>query len=73
MLALFGLFLHLRVAYFIALVLMGGLVAVTDRTVAREPTAPRSPFRWHFAMAALFLVGVGLALFVPIGPALGLP
>lgn len=73
LLALFGLLLHLRLAYFVALVLMAGLVVVADRAVAREPTAARSPFELHFAMAALFLLGVALALFVPLGPRIGLP
>jgi 4-hydroxybenzoate polyprenyltransferase len=72
LLVLFGLALHLRVAYFVALVGMGALVVVADRAVAREPTAARSPFQLHFAMAALFLVGVVAALFVPLGPTLSL-
>ncbi len=73
LLALFGLWIHLRPAYLVTLVPIAALAAVADRAVAREPTAARSPFQLHFAMAALFLAGVVVTLFVPLGPPLGLP
>ncbi len=71
LLAGFGLALGLTPAYFVALLAMAGLAALTDRALARAPTLARPPFERHFAMAALYLAGVLLAVFLPIGPALG--
>jgi len=65
---LFGLALHLTTAYFVALLAMAVLVAVTDRDLARSPTQARIPFERHFALSILYLVGVALAVFVPLGP-----
>lgn len=73
LLAGFGLLLGLRLTYFVALLLMAALAAEADRAVARDPTRTRGPFQLHFAMAALFLAGVAVALFLPVGPAVGLP
>ncbi len=70
LLAAFGLALHLTVPYFVALVAMGVLVVITDRDLARNPSQARVPFERHFAMSALYLVGVALAVFLPLGPAL---
>jgi 4-hydroxybenzoate polyprenyltransferase len=70
LLAVFGLLVGLRLPYFIALGLIAALVVVADASVAREPTRAKSPFELHFAMAAVFLAGVGLALLVPFGPTL---
>jgi len=70
LLTAFGLALGLTLPYYVALVAIAFLVAVTDRTLAAHPTEPRVPFRWHFAMAACYLVGTLLAVFVPLGPAL---
>ena len=67
--ALFGLALHLTVAYYAALVAMVVLVGVTDRELARDPTSSRIPFRRHFALSVIFLVGVALSVYVPLGPA----
>lgn len=64
----FGLALHLTTAYFVALVAMAILVAVTDRELARNPTQARIPFERHFALSVLYLVGVALAVYVPLGP-----
>jgi len=69
LLALFGLALRLTSAYFVALLAMAILVVFTDRTLARNPSQARVPFERHFAMGALFLVGVALAVWVPLGPA----
>ena len=69
LLALFGVGLHLTTAYFVALVAMAALVAVTDRTLSRNPSSARVPFERHFALSALYLVGAALAVFVPLGPA----
>jgi 4-hydroxybenzoate polyprenyltransferase len=73
MLVVFGLLFDLRLPYFLALAAMAVVAAATDRTLARAPTAARVPFQRHFLMAALFFVGVVLALFVPLGPSLGWP
>jgi len=69
LLVLFGLALHLTGAYFVALVAMAVLVAVTDRALAQHPSQAKVPFERHFALSALYLVGVVLAVFVPLGPA----
>jgi 4-hydroxybenzoate polyprenyltransferase len=69
LLAVFGLELHLTTAYFVALLAMAVVVAVTDRGLAKNPTVARVPFQRHFTLSALYLVGVALAVFVPVGPA----
>ena len=68
LLALFGLAIGLPPAYFVALLLMAGVAAVGDLALVRRPTETRVPFERHFALSAIFLVGVVLALFVPLGP-----
>jgi len=67
--ALFGLALHFTFWYYAALVAMVGLVAWTDQELARDPTQARIPFERHFALSAVFLIGVALAVYVPWGPA----
>jgi len=66
---LFGLALHLTFWYYLALVAMTGLVTWTDRELSGAPTRARIPFQRHFALSAIFLVGVALAVYVPFGPA----
>ncbi len=66
LLAAFGATEHLGVAYFAALGVMGILAARTDRVLALHPEEARRPFRAHFALGAVFLAGVLLALFVPV-------
>ncbi|MCI4338894.1 MAG: 4-hydroxybenzoate octaprenyltransferase [Thermoplasmata archaeon] len=68
LLALFGLAIGLPPAYFGALVVMGGIAAVSDRALIRSPTETRMPFNRHFALGAIYLLGVVLALFYPLGP-----
>ncbi|HYA54094.1 MAG TPA: 4-hydroxybenzoate octaprenyltransferase [Thermoplasmata archaeon] len=65
----FGLALHLTSAYFLALVAMAVLVVVTDRDLAKNPTAAKVPFERHFAMSLFYLVGVAIAVYIPLGPA----
>ncbi len=65
LLAAFGALLGLSAAYFAALVAMGVLAAFTDRSLARRPTSARVPFERHFAMGAVYLAGVLLAVFLP--------
>ena len=68
LLAGFGLALHLSLPYFGALAAMAALAAVTDVSLARRPAAARVPFERHFALGAIYLAGVLLAVFVPVGP-----
>jgi 4-hydroxybenzoate polyprenyltransferase len=70
LLAVFGAMLQLSIAYDLALVAMAGLAAVTDRDLLRRPTESRVPFERHFALGAIYLVGVVLAVFLPFGPIL---
>ncbi len=72
LLLLFGAALGLPVVYDVALLAMGILAAITDRELLRRPTASRVPFERHFALGAIYLVGVALAVFVPFGPVLRL-
>jgi len=65
----FGLALRLTLPYFVALAVMAALVAVTDRSLARNPTHPRVPFERHFALGAVYLAGVIVAVWFPIGSA----
>jgi len=48
------------------------LAAITDRALLRRPTATRVPFERHFALGAIYLAGVAVAIFVPVGPVLAL-
>jgi 4-hydroxybenzoate polyprenyltransferase len=73
LLVYFGLLLGLRLPFYAALGAMAVVAAFTDRSLARNPTASRVPFERHFLLAALFLAGVVLALFLPLGPAVRLP
>jgi len=68
LLALFGLALGLTSAYFLGLVAMGALAAWTDRALLAQPTSTRVPFERHFAMGAIYLVGVAVSVFWPLGP-----
>jgi 4-hydroxybenzoate polyprenyltransferase len=69
LLGVFGLELRLTTGYFLALLAMGIVVAVTDRALARNPSQARVPFQRHFLLSTLYFVGVVLAMFVPLGPA----
>ncbi len=68
LLALFGFALELRLPYFAGLGAMAVIALATDLSLARSPTSSRVPFQRHFVMAALYLAGVLLAVFVPLGP-----
>jgi 4-hydroxybenzoate polyprenyltransferase len=70
LLGFFGLAQGLRLAYFVGLGGMAVLAALTDRSLSKRPTDARVPFERHFALGAIFLAGVVLALFLPLGPAL---
>jgi len=68
LLAAFGFALELRLPYFIGLAGMAALAAATDVSLARSPSSARIPFQRHFLMAGLYLAGVLVAVFVPLGP-----
>jgi 4-hydroxybenzoate polyprenyltransferase len=67
-LAGFGFALRLRIPYFVGLLAMAAIAAATDVALARAPTASRVPFQRHFVMAAIYLAGVLVAVFLPLGP-----
>lgn len=68
LLALFGLALGLTTVYFVALGVMGVIAGVSDLALVRRPTETRVPFDRHVALGVVYLVGVLLALFFPLGP-----
>jgi 4-hydroxybenzoate polyprenyltransferase len=61
--AVYGWLAGLAYPYDIALVAIAVLAARTDLAIARRPDRVLAPFRSHFALGALFLVGTALALF----------
>jgi 4-hydroxybenzoate polyprenyltransferase len=69
LLALFGIALGLTTVYFVALAGMAILAGVSDRALVRRPTETRIPFNRHAALGVLYLAGVVVAVFVPLGPA----
>jgi len=71
--ALFGLALGLTLPYYGALALMAVLCALTDRDLLRGIGSTPTLFRRHYAMAAIYLVGVVLSVFLPVGPAPAVP
>jgi 4-hydroxybenzoate polyprenyltransferase len=73
LLLLFGAALQLPFAYDLALLAMAILAGITDVELLRRPTETRVPFERHFALGAIYLVGVILAIFLPLGPVLRLP
>ena len=64
LLAAFGFAERLRLPYYLALIVIAVGVALTDRALASTEDV-RIPFRRHFFFAAVFLVGVAVAVFVP--------
>ena len=65
LLASFGFALGLGGPYYAGLGVMALVAAVSDARLAREPARVRVPFERHFVMAAAFLVGVLVSVFVP--------
>jgi 4-hydroxybenzoate polyprenyltransferase len=65
LLAAFGYAEGLRLPYYLALVAIAVGVVLTDRQLASGPREVRPMFERHFVFAALFLVGVVVAVFVP--------
>ncbi len=66
LLAAFGAAEALRWPYFAALAAIAVGVLATDRRLAARPEEVRSPFRRHFLFAAIFLLGVAVAIFAPL-------
>lgn len=64
LLAWFGALAHLAWPYFAGLAAMAVLAGAVDVTLARDPTRAQRPFRLHFVLGALYLVGAIGALVV---------
>lgn len=62
--AIFGYAEGLRLPYYLALAVIAGGVAVTDRRLLAGGGEMRIPFRRHFLFAGVFLAGVVLAVFL---------
>jgi 4-hydroxybenzoate polyprenyltransferase len=71
LLALFGLAIGLPPAYFAALGVMGAIAGASDAALIRRPSEIRLPFYRHALLGAIYLVGVVLAVFFPLGPVWG--
>lgn len=69
--AAFGLAVGLAWPYYVGLLLMAIVAAVTDVQLQRRPTESRVPFERHFIMGIVYLAGVLLALFLPVPPLWG--
>jgi 4-hydroxybenzoate polyprenyltransferase len=65
--AVFGWLAGLSLPFFAALAAMAALTAVLDVQVGRDPKQTVRPFRLHMALGAVFLAGVVLALYLPVG------
>lgn len=68
LLAIFGLALGLTSVYFVGLAAMAVLAGASDRALLRRPTETRIPFDRHVALGVIYLVGVVIAVFFPLGP-----
>jgi 4-hydroxybenzoate polyprenyltransferase len=60
--AVYGILAPLGLPFFVALGVVAILTAATDAAVARHPERVLAPFRSHFLLGALVLIGVVLAL-----------
>ncbi|HTW40560.1 MAG TPA: UbiA family prenyltransferase [Thermoplasmata archaeon] len=68
LLALFGLAVGLTPVYFLALALMAAIAGASDIALIRRPTETRLPFYRHALLGTIYMVGAGLAVFLPLGP-----
>jgi 4-hydroxybenzoate polyprenyltransferase len=66
LLALFGWAEALRPPYFVALLAMAAVAALTDWTVAKDPERSARPFRYHFVLGGLFFAGAVASLVWPV-------
>jgi 4-hydroxybenzoate polyprenyltransferase len=62
----FGLLAGLTVPFFAALVVMAGMLVFIDRGLFSVPTEVRRPFRLHFLLGIVFLIGTTWAVFAPL-------
>jgi 4-hydroxybenzoate polyprenyltransferase len=62
----FGILLGLHPIFLVAVGTMALLTVLIDVRFLRAPTLPTAPFRAHFALAAVFLLGVILSLFTSL-------
>ncbi len=72
LLAVFGAALGLSLAYFVGLAAMAAVAGAVDFGLVRRPTETKVPFQRHVALGLLYLAGVVLAVFFPVGPAVHL-
>jgi 4-hydroxybenzoate polyprenyltransferase len=63
LLAVFGAWSRLSIAFYLALAAMAAVVASIDARFLQRPTEAVRPFRAHIALGFIFLVGVVLSLF----------
>ena len=63
LLGVFGAWSHLPIAFYLGLVAMAAVVASIDVRFLQRPTEAVRPFRAHFALGAIFLIGVFLSLY----------
>jgi 4-hydroxybenzoate polyprenyltransferase len=68
LLAIFGLAIGLTPAYFVGLGAMAAIAGASDLALNRRPTETRLPFYRHALLGTIYLVGVILAVFLPLGP-----
>ena len=64
LLAAFGLWAHLSAPYYAALAVMAVLAGAVDVTLARDPSRSQRPFRLHFVLGGIFLLGALGAVFL---------
>ena len=64
LLAAFGLWAHLSAPYYAALAVMAVLAGLVDVTLARDPSRSQRPFRLHFVLGGIFLLGALGAVFL---------
>jgi len=57
LLAGFGVLAHLAWPYFLGLAAMAALAATVDLSLAGDPSRSQRPFRLHFVLGGLFLLG----------------
>ncbi|MCI4339664.1 MAG: UbiA family prenyltransferase [Thermoplasmata archaeon] len=62
LLAAFGLAEHLPIPYFAALAAMAAIAGVIDYELARDPSRSQRPFRAHFVLGGIYLVGAAISV-----------
>jgi 4-hydroxybenzoate polyprenyltransferase len=64
LLAAFGVWAHVAWPYFVALAVMTVLAGAVDLTLAGDPSRSQRPFRLHFVLGGIFLLGAIAAVLV---------